>query len=83
NNLRLEGTFLAVDQLDSGVLAMVRLDSDTSTIYQHGAFLIFFCPRILWAIRSLILGTSSVNISWYVEYLAPSLPLIATFVHYF
>ncbi|KAF7351861.1 hypothetical protein MVEN_01147500 [Mycena venus] len=54
NNLRLEGTFLAVDRLDSGVWVMVRSDSHPSTIYQ-------------WERVSTILGTSSVNISWTIE----------------
>ncbi|KAF7332847.1 Neutral ceramidase [Mycena venus] len=34
DNLRLEGTFLAVDRLDSGVWVMVRSDSHPSTVYQ-------------------------------------------------
>ncbi|KAJ7775556.1 Neutral/alkaline nonlysosomal ceramidase [Mycena metata] len=54
NNLRLEGTFLAVDRLDSGIWKMVKSDSHPSTIYQ-------------WERESTILGTSAVNISWTIE----------------
>ncbi|KAF8181831.1 Neutral/alkaline nonlysosomal ceramidase [Pholiota molesta] len=54
NNLRLEGTFLTVDQLVSGQWASVRTDSHPSTIFN-------------WTRVSTILGTSSVNISWTIE----------------
>ncbi|KAJ6544353.1 Neutral/alkaline nonlysosomal ceramidase [Mycena capillaripes] len=54
NNLRLEGTFLSVDHLASGVWTPVRSDSHPSTIYQ-------------WTRVSTILATSSVNISWTIE----------------
>ncbi|KAF8155254.1 Neutral/alkaline nonlysosomal ceramidase [Mycena galopus ATCC 62051] len=56
NNLRLEGTFLAVDRLDvsAGEWVVARSDSHPSTIYQ-------------WERESTILGTSSVNISWTIE----------------
>jgi neutral ceramidase len=54
NNLRLEGTFLTVDQLVSGQWISVRTDSHPSTIYA-------------WAAASTILGTSNVNISWTIE----------------
>jgi len=54
NNLRLEGTFLTVDQLVSGQWKSVRTDSHPSTIYT-------------WARVSTILGTSNVNISWTIE----------------
>ncbi|KJA28727.1 hypothetical protein HYPSUDRAFT_33070 [Hypholoma sublateritium FD-334 SS-4] len=54
NNLRLEGTFLTVDQLISGQWTVVRTDSHPSTVYN-------------WTRVSTILGTSSVNISWTIE----------------
>jgi len=54
NNLRLEGTFLSVEQLVSGAWTAVRSDSHPSTLYQ-------------WTRVSTILGTSSVNISWTIE----------------
>ncbi|KAJ7848777.1 Neutral/alkaline nonlysosomal ceramidase [Mycena leptocephala] len=54
NNLRLEGTFLNVDQLVSGAWKPVKSDSHPSTLYQ-------------WTRTSTILGTSSVNISWTIE----------------
>ncbi|KAF7326382.1 Neutral ceramidase [Mycena venus] len=54
NNLRLEGTFLSVDQLVGGAWKMVKTDSHPSTLYQ-------------WARTSTILGTSTVNISWTIE----------------
>ncbi|KAJ6571882.1 Neutral/alkaline nonlysosomal ceramidase [Mycena capillaripes] len=54
NNLRLEGTFLSVDQLVSGAWKPVKSDSHPSTLYQ-------------WTRTSTILGTSSVNISWTIE----------------
>ncbi|KAJ7124486.1 Neutral/alkaline nonlysosomal ceramidase [Mycena epipterygia] len=54
NNLRLEGTFLSVEQAVSGAWKAVRSDSHPSTIYQ-------------WTRVSTILGTSSVNISWTIE----------------
>ncbi|KAJ6452625.1 Neutral/alkaline nonlysosomal ceramidase [Mycena sanguinolenta] len=55
NNLRLEGTFLSVDRLDStGKWAMAKSDSHPSTVYR-------------WERDSTILGTSSVNVSWTIE----------------
>ncbi|OBZ65816.1 Neutral ceramidase [Grifola frondosa] len=54
NNLRLEGTFLTVDQLVNGEWTAVRSDSHPSTIYQ-------------WTRTSTILGTSTVNITWTIE----------------
>ncbi|KAJ7802418.1 Neutral/alkaline nonlysosomal ceramidase [Mycena olivaceomarginata] len=54
NNLRLEGTFLSVDQLVGGAWKTVKTDSHPSTIYQ-------------WTRTSTILGTSAVNISWTIE----------------
>ncbi|KAJ7683523.1 Neutral/alkaline nonlysosomal ceramidase [Mycena rosella] len=54
NNLRLEGTFLSVDQLVSGAWTPVRSDSHPSTTYQ-------------WTRVSTILGTSSVNVNWTIE----------------
>ncbi|TFK80794.1 hypothetical protein K466DRAFT_460300, partial [Polyporus arcularius HHB13444] len=54
NNLRLEQTFLSVDQLVSGQWKAVRSDSHPSTTYQ-------------WSRDSTILGTSTVNITWVVE----------------
>ncbi|KAF9258342.1 Neutral/alkaline nonlysosomal ceramidase [Marasmius fiardii PR-910] len=54
NNLRLEGTFLSVEQSVSGQFKAVRSDSHPSTIYR-------------WKRESTILGTSSVNISWTIE----------------
>ncbi|KAJ7196939.1 Neutral/alkaline nonlysosomal ceramidase [Mycena pura] len=54
NNLRLEGTFLSVEQLVNGAWIAVRSDSQPSTIYQ-------------WTRVSTILGTSNVNISWTIE----------------
>ncbi|KAG7091509.1 hypothetical protein E1B28_010537 [Marasmius oreades] len=54
NNLRLEGTFLSVEQSVSGQFQAVRSDSHPSTIYR-------------WKRESTILGTSSVDISWTIE----------------
>lgn len=54
NNLRLEGTFLTVDQLVSGQWITVRTDSHPSTIYS-------------WKRVNTLLGTSTVNISWTIE----------------
>lgn len=54
NNLRLEGTFLTVDQLVSGSWKTVRTDSHPSTIYR-------------WTRVSTLLGTSNVNITWTIE----------------
>ncbi|KAF8911673.1 Neutral/alkaline nonlysosomal ceramidase [Gymnopilus junonius] len=54
NNLRLEGTFLTVDQLVAGQWKTVRTDSHPSTIYR-------------WTRVNTVLGTSSVNISWTIE----------------
>ncbi|KAJ7846596.1 Neutral/alkaline nonlysosomal ceramidase [Mycena olivaceomarginata] len=55
NNLRLEGTFLAVERLDAaGTWVMVKSDSHPSTVYR-------------WERESTILGTSSVRISWTIE----------------
>ncbi|KAF9461830.1 Neutral/alkaline nonlysosomal ceramidase [Collybia nuda] len=54
NNLRLEGTFLTVDQLVSGQWKAVRSDSHPSTTYQ-------------WLRTNTVLATSSVTISWTIE----------------
>ncbi|KAF9558125.1 ceramidase [Agrocybe pediades] len=54
NNLRLEGTFLTIDQLVNGQWKTVRTDSHPSTIYR-------------WTRVSTVLGTSNVNISWTIE----------------
>ncbi|KAF8959977.1 Neutral/alkaline nonlysosomal ceramidase [Flammula alnicola] len=54
NNLRLEGTFLTVDQSVSGQWNSVRTDSHPSTIYN-------------WTRVSTVLGTSSATISWTIE----------------
>ncbi|KAF9047592.1 ceramidase [Panaeolus papilionaceus] len=54
NNLRLEGTFLTVDQLVNGQWQTVRTDSHPSTIYS-------------WKRDSTILGTSTVTIKWTIE----------------
>ncbi|KAI1782263.1 Neutral/alkaline nonlysosomal ceramidase [Ganoderma leucocontextum] len=54
NNLRLEQTFLSVDQLVNSQWKSVRSDSHPSTTYQ-------------WKRTSTILGTSTVNITWVVE----------------
>ncbi|KAJ7213245.1 Neutral/alkaline nonlysosomal ceramidase [Mycena rebaudengoi] len=54
NNLRLEGTFLNVDQFVSGTWKAVRSDSHPSTLYQ-------------WTRVSTILATSTVNITWTIE----------------
>ncbi|PIL32954.1 hypothetical protein GSI_05072 [Ganoderma sinense ZZ0214-1] len=54
NNLRLEQTFLSVDQLVNNQWTSVRSDSHPSTTYQ-------------WTRTSTILGTSTVNITWVVE----------------
>ncbi|KAJ6473129.1 Neutral/alkaline nonlysosomal ceramidase [Mycena sanguinolenta] len=59
NNLRLEGTFLSVDQLVSNAWTPVRSDSHPSTTYQ-------------WTRVSTILGTSSVNVNWTIEAGTPS-----------
>ncbi len=56
NNLRLEGTFAAIEQLDpeSGTWAQVRDDSDWALIYN-------------WKRVSEILGTSDVTMVWETE----------------
>ncbi|KAF8169047.1 Neutral/alkaline nonlysosomal ceramidase [Mycena galopus ATCC 62051] len=54
NNLRLEGTFLYVDQLKSNVWTPVRSDSHPSTTFQ-------------WTRVSTILATSNVNVNWTIE----------------
>ncbi|THU89409.1 Neutral/alkaline nonlysosomal ceramidase [Dendrothele bispora CBS 962.96] len=60
NNLRLEGTFLNVDQLTSGgAWTPVKSDSHPSTVYR-------------WERTSTVLGTSTVNISWTIEDGTPS-----------
>ncbi|KAI8978173.1 Neutral/alkaline nonlysosomal ceramidase [Trametes punicea] len=59
NNLRLEQTFLTVDQLVDGQWKAVRSDSHPSTTYQ-------------WTRTSTILGTSTVNITWVIEDGTPS-----------
>ncbi|KAL1940348.1 hypothetical protein VTO73DRAFT_8920 [Trametes versicolor] len=59
NNLRLEQTFLSVDQLVNGQWKAVRSDSHPSTTYQ-------------WTRTSTIIGTSTVNITWVIEDNTPS-----------
>ncbi|KAJ7351313.1 ceramidase [Mycena albidolilacea] len=60
NNLRLEGTFIAVERLDAaGTWVMVKSDSHPSTVYR-------------WKRESTILGTSSVRISWTIESNTPA-----------
>ncbi|KAF8622942.1 hypothetical protein AX15_006618 [Amanita polypyramis BW_CC] len=54
NNLRLEGTFLTIDQQVDGQWVTVRSDSHPSTIFR-------------WSRRNTIFGTSAVNISWTIE----------------
>ncbi|GJE97341.1 neutral/alkaline nonlysosomal ceramidase [Phanerochaete sordida] len=54
NNLRLEETFLTVDQLVNGQWTPVRSDSHPST-------------RFEWLRTSTTFGTSAVNISWVIE----------------
>ncbi|CAA7260368.1 unnamed protein product [Cyclocybe aegerita] len=54
NNLRLEGTFLSVDRLVNGQWVVVRSDSHPSTIYE-------------WVRTNLILGFSTVTVSWTIE----------------
>ncbi|KAJ7064710.1 Neutral/alkaline nonlysosomal ceramidase [Mycena amicta] len=54
NNLRLEGTFLSVEQLTAGAWKAVRSDSHPSTTYQ-------------WLRVSTILGTSTVTLNWTIE----------------
>ncbi|KAA1470483.1 Neutral/alkaline nonlysosomal ceramidase [Dentipellis sp. KUC8613] len=59
NNLRLEGTFLTVDQLVNGAWSPVRSDSHPSTIYE-------------WNRTNTFTGTSTVNITWTIEDGTPS-----------
>ncbi|KAJ3485758.1 hypothetical protein NLJ89_g11872 [Agrocybe chaxingu] len=59
NNLRLEGTFLSVDRLVNGQWVVVRSDSHPSTIYE-------------WVRTNLILGFSTVTVSWTIESGAPA-----------
>lgn len=59
NNLRLEDTFLSVERLVSGSWQAVRSDSHPSTIYR-------------WLRTNVLLGTSTVNISWTIEPGTPS-----------
>jgi len=55
NNLRLEGTFLTVEQLVSGnQWKVVRTDSHPSTVYR-------------WTRTSTITGTSTVDVTWTIE----------------
>jgi len=55
NNLRLEGTFLAVDYLSAdGQWVMVRSDSHPSTTFE-------------WSRVSEIAGTSRVKVEWTIE----------------
>ncbi|ESK90041.1 neutral ceramidase precursor [Moniliophthora roreri MCA 2997] len=67
SNLRLEGTFLSVEQQVSGQWKAVRSDSHPSTIYR-------------WSRTSTILGTSTVNISWTIE---SGTPAGSYRIHYF
>jgi len=59
NNLRLEDSFLLVEQLVSGSWQPVRSDSHPSTIYR-------------WLRTNGLFGTSTVNISWTIEPGTPS-----------
>ncbi|THH28983.1 hypothetical protein EUX98_g5201 [Antrodiella citrinella] len=59
NNLRLEDTFLTVDQQVNGAWQAVRSDSHPSTTYQ-------------WLRTDTVLGYSTVNISWIIEDATPS-----------
>ncbi|KAL8775056.1 MAG: hypothetical protein Q9209_000535 [Squamulea sp. 1 TL-2023] len=54
NNLRLEGTFAAVEHLSHGKWKRVRDDSDWDLIYQ-------------WRRTNTVLGTSEVELSWEVS----------------
>ncbi|TBU52258.1 Neutral/alkaline nonlysosomal ceramidase [Dichomitus squalens] len=54
NNLRLEHTFLSVDQFVDDQWKPVRSDSHPSTTYQ-------------WTRTDTVLGTSTVNITWVIE----------------
>ncbi|KAF7298390.1 Neutral ceramidase [Mycena kentingensis (nom. inval.)] len=54
NNLRLEGTFMSVEQLVSNAWTAVRSDSHPSTTYQ-------------WLRVSTILATSTVTLNWTIE----------------
>jgi len=54
NNLRLEGTFLTVDQQVNGEWTTVRSDSHPSTVFR-------------WSRTNTLFGTSTVNISWTIE----------------
>lgn len=54
NNLRLEGTFTAVEQFDGGSWAQVRSDADWSLVYT-------------WTRDDALLGTSHVTIAWESE----------------
>ncbi|KAI4172408.1 MAG: hypothetical protein LQ348_006784 [Seirophora lacunosa] len=51
NNLRLEGTFVAVEHRKGGVWVAVRDDSDWDLVYR-------------WRRTSTVLGTSEVEVSW-------------------
>jgi neutral ceramidase len=64
NNLRLEGTFLSVEQLVSGQWTAVRSDSHPSTIYN-------------WKSVSKIRGISTVIISWTIEAGTPGANIIS------
>ncbi|KAF8120532.1 Neutral/alkaline nonlysosomal ceramidase [Boletus edulis] len=66
NNLRLEGTFLTVDQLMDGAWTTVRTDSHPSTIYE-------------WKRTNRLLGTSTVNVSWTIEDDTPAGPYRITY----
>ncbi|KIJ26619.1 hypothetical protein M422DRAFT_38146 [Sphaerobolus stellatus SS14] len=59
NNLRLEGTFLAVQQLANGQWKTVRSDSHPSTTFE-------------WIRVSTILATSTVTLNWTIESGTPS-----------
>ncbi|KAH8097107.1 Neutral/alkaline nonlysosomal ceramidase [Cristinia sonorae] len=59
NNLRLEGTFLTVDQQVNGQWSTVRSDSHPSTKFE-------------WLRTNTVLGYSTVNISWTIESGTPS-----------
>ncbi|KAI0262181.1 Neutral/alkaline nonlysosomal ceramidase [Gloeopeniophorella convolvens] len=59
NNLRLEGTFMSVEELVNNNWQAVRSDSHPSTTYR-------------WVRNSTILGTSTVTLSWTIEDGTPS-----------
>ncbi|KDQ08182.1 hypothetical protein BOTBODRAFT_119012, partial [Botryobasidium botryosum FD-172 SS1] len=55
NNLRIEGTFMTVDQQVSGGWETVRTDLHDFTIFE-------------WKRDNLVLGYSTTTLSWYVPH---------------